>query len=121
MVVEQREGVDVYVDPCIEYQEPVVPVSHDDDKVKPYEAVVVVPEPCVPSVDMPVGQDKAPGMVGVEGPVPLMAAQLPLPLAFEKLYLAHDVVHASLVLKLTGGRCHLHYYIKLNEHVALLN
>lgn len=52
MVVEQHEGVDVYVDPCTEYQEPVVLVSHGDDKVLPYVAVVVVPEPCVPSVDM---------------------------------------------------------------------
>ena len=99
MVVDQHEGVDVYVGPCIEYQEPAVLVSHDDDKVLPYVVVVVVPEPCVPSVDKLADQDKAPGMVDVEERVPLKAVQLPLLLAFERLYLAHDVAHALLVLK----------------------
>lgn len=58
-----------------------------------------MPEPCVPSADKPVGQDKVPGMVDVEEPVPLKVAQLLQLLAFEKLYPARDVARASPALK----------------------
>lgn len=98
VVVERHAGEDAYGDPYTECQEPAVRASRGDDKVSPCAAVVAVLAPCVPFVDTLVARDKVPGMVGVEEPVPLMAVQLLLLLAFEKLCLARDVARASLAL-----------------------
>lgn len=90
-VAGRRVDEDACAGPCTVYLGPAGPASRgDDDMVSPCAAVVVVPGPCVPSADMPVDRDKAPGMVDAGEPVPVKAARLPLPLASETLCLARD-------------------------------